>query len=147
MAKFINVMIVRNNKFFLLSLFLAKMRSILAKSKRRNWNIRVCWGYFRIGRIYGKLHRKNNENQTPEGKKCGFRIVYGSNRLLPWRHLSRFKQRFCILMSSRKCSIMAPAKWRNYVYALTEICHQRSKWLHPKATMRKAVGDKTANYF
>ena len=30
---------------------------------------------------------------------------------------------------SRKCSIKAPAKWRNSVYALTEICHQRSKCL------------------
>ena len=30
---------------------------------------------------------------------------------------------------SRKCSINAPAKWRNSVYILTEICHQRSKWL------------------
>ena len=32
---------------------------------------------------------------------------------------------------SRKCSIKAPAKWRNSVYVLTEICHQRSKWLRP----------------
>ena len=33
---------------------------------------------------------------------------------------------------SRKCSIKAPAKWRKSVYVLTEICHQRSKWLGPK---------------
>ena len=32
---------------------------------------------------------------------------------------------------SRKCSIKAPAKWRNSVYVLTEICHLRSKWLDP----------------
>ena len=33
---------------------------------------------------------------------------------------------------SRKCSIMTPTKWRSFVYILTEICHQRSKWLGPK---------------
>ena len=32
---------------------------------------------------------------------------------------------------SWKFSIKAPAKWRNSVYVLTEICHQRSKWLGP----------------
>ena len=33
---------------------------------------------------------------------------------------------------SRKCSIKAPAKWGNSVYVvLTDICHQRSKWLSP----------------
>ena len=30
---------------------------------------------------------------------------------------------------SRKCSIKAPAKWRNSVYVLMEICHHKSKWL------------------
>ena len=30
---------------------------------------------------------------------------------------------------SKKCSIKAPVKWRNSVYVLTEICHQRSKRL------------------
>ena len=29
----------------------------------------------------------------------------------------------------RKCSIKAPAKWINSVYVLTDISHQRSKWL------------------
>ena len=33
---------------------------------------------------------------------------------------------------SMKCSIKAPAKWRNSVHTLTETCHQRSKWLDPK---------------
>ena len=33
---------------------------------------------------------------------------------------------------SRKCSIKAPDKWRNSIYVLTEICHQRSKCLGPK---------------
>ena len=32
---------------------------------------------------------------------------------------------------SRKCSIKAPAKWKNSVYVLTEICHNRSKWFGP----------------
>ena len=32
---------------------------------------------------------------------------------------------------SRKCSITAPAEWSNSVYVLTEICHQRIKWLDP----------------
>ena len=33
---------------------------------------------------------------------------------------------------SGKCSVKAsPAKWRYSVYVLTEICHQRSKWLVP----------------
>ena len=32
---------------------------------------------------------------------------------------------------SRKYSIKAPPKRRNSVYVLTEICHQRSKWLRP----------------
>ena len=32
---------------------------------------------------------------------------------------------------SRKCSNKAPSKWRKSVYVLTEICHQRSKWLSP----------------
>ena len=27
--------------------------------------------------------------------------------------------------------LQGPAKWRNSVYVLTEICHQRSKWLGP----------------
>ena len=35
---------------------------------------------------------------------------------------------------SWKCSIKAPAKWRNSVYVLVKICHQRSKWLGPKYT-------------
>ena len=30
-----------------------------------------------------------------------------------------------------KWSIKAPAKWKNSVYVLMEICHQRSKWLGP----------------
>ena len=30
---------------------------------------------------------------------------------------------------SRNCSIMTLANWRNSVYVLMEICHQRSKWL------------------
>ena len=33
---------------------------------------------------------------------------------------------------SRKCSVKASAKWRNIVYVLMEMCHQRSKWLGPK---------------
>ena len=35
---------------------------------------------------------------------------------------------------SRKCSIKAPANWRNSVYVLMEICHQRSKWLGPNSS-------------
>ena len=34
----------------------------------------------------------------------------------------------------RKCSIKVLAKWINYVYVLTEICHQRGKWLGPWLT-------------
>ena len=41
---------------------------------------------------------------------------------------------------SRKRSIKAPAKWRHSVYVLTEICHQRSKWLGPKETMVALTG-------
>ena len=37
---------------------------------------------------------------------------------------------------SRECSVKAPAKWRNSVYVLTEICHQWSKWLGPWFTNR-----------
>ena len=31
------------------------------------------------------------------------------------------------VIPSRKCSIKAPAKLRNYGYVLTQTCHQRSK--------------------
>ena len=40
-----------------------------------------------------------------------------------------------IIIPPRKCSIMAPAKWRNTGYVLTEIFHQRSKWLDPRIQM------------
>ena len=33
---------------------------------------------------------------------------------------------------SRNCIIKAPAKWKNFVYVMTEFCHQRIKWLCPK---------------
>ena len=33
---------------------------------------------------------------------------------------------------SNKCPINGHSKWRNSVYVLTEICHQRSKWLGPR---------------
>ena len=33
---------------------------------------------------------------------------------------------------SRICSFKAPAKWGSSVYVLTEVYHQRSKWLAPK---------------
>ena len=38
----------------------------------------------------------------------------------------------CFNGAIRKCSIKAPVIWRNSVYVLMEICHQRSKWLCPK---------------
>ena len=33
---------------------------------------------------------------------------------------------------SRNCIIKAPARWKNFVYVMTEFCHQRIKWLCPK---------------
>ena len=44
---------------------------------------------------------------------------------------------------SRKCSIMAPARWRNSVYFLTQIFHQRSKWLGPISSKGFFKKDKT----
>ena len=32
---------------------------------------------------------------------------------------------------SSNCIIKAPAKWKNFVYVMTEFCHQRIKWLCP----------------
>ena len=45
---------------------------------------------------------------------------------------------------SRKCPIKAPAKLRNSVHVLIEICHQRSKWLGPYG---QSASDCSNNYW
>ena len=70
----------------------------------------------------------------------GFVLSRGSNGTFPWREnlhllLFSFGLRYQCLngaIPSWKCSFKTPAKWRNSDYVLTELCHQRSKWLGPK---------------
>ena len=75
-------------------------------------------------------------------------FLEGSSTLRFWQVNSEEKILYWLLFSfglmyqclngaipSRKCSITAPAKWRNSVYVLTEICNQRSKWLCPKTLL------------
>ena len=59
-----------------------------------------------------------------------------NNETFPWWKCS-VKALVNGVIPSRKCSIQAPAEWRrNSVYGLMEICHQRSKWLHPMSGIK-----------
>ena len=73
--------------------------------------------YFLEGRALLRLWQVNSEEEIFYLVLFPFRLMYQClNGAIP----------------SRKCSIKAPAKWRNSVYVLTEICHQRIKWLGAK---------------
>ena len=66
------------------------------------------------------------------------RFLQGNVPLRLWQVNS--EENICICYSSHlglihQCLSRAPAKWRNTVYVLTEIYHQRSKWLGPKSRL------------
>ena len=129
------------------------MHTWLALSHNFNPNLisRIEWKFFKRQYIwvwksinlFQRLRAQSFTSLTADIRQDinrGFTFSRCLNGTFPWRKCSvkalvsfnsEEYQCFNRAIPWRKCSIKPPANWRNSVYVLTEICHQRSKWLDP----------------